>query len=86
MVLGFKMFIQTLGLASKFLAFGIWESFPDYKKAAKNNHFVYLHNCYLQIGIGVAFIIFAILDHRYFIFHPLELGIVIDLQEKRNQD
>jgi hypothetical protein len=80
MVLGFKMFVQTLGLASKFLTFGIWDYFPDFQKAAISNRYTNLHNCYLQLGIAVAFLLFGLLDWHYFIFHPLELGIVIDLQ------
>jgi hypothetical protein len=37
----------------------------------------------LQLVIGCLFLIFTIFDWYYFVFHPFEIGIVVDVQAKR---
>jgi hypothetical protein len=36
--------------------------------------------------IGCLFLGFAIFDWYFFVFHPFEVGIVVDVQAKREQD
>jgi len=47
---------------------------------------VYLRYSYLNFTVSGFFIVFAIFDWWFFVFHPFQMGIVIDLEEKRQQD
>ena len=32
--------------------------------------------------MAICFVVFSILDHYFFVFHPFEVAIVVDLEDK----
>lgn len=82
-VLGIWLATQSFGLMSKFLILDVWKYFPDFAEA------LYLEDpsktknyAYFQLVIATCFIILAIIDAFVFIFHPFEVAIVVDMDEK----
>lgn len=72
---------------TKFAVLGIWEYFPDLKQAeVARGTIVLKHIAYLQFTVAACFLVFAITDYFWFSFHPLEVAIVIDIEEKNEYD
>lgn len=40
----------------------------------------------LQLVVASCFIVLSIFDHWFFIFHPFQVAIVVDLEEKTDQE
>lgn len=40
----------------------------------------------MQFAASICFIILAIIDHFFFIFHPFEVAIIVDLEDKTEYD
>lgn len=86
--LGFWMAAQSFGLMTKFASMNVWAYLPNWNLAIQGgvNAPVLQHFAYLLFIVGSLFVVIGIQDWYLFIFHPFELGIVIDVQEKRQQD
>ncbi len=58
--------------------------FPNLQQAesAIGGQTVIIKYAYLQIVVASCFIVFSVVDHWLFIFHPFETAIVIDIEEK----
>lgn len=87
-VLGIWFAFQSLGLVTKFLSLGIYQSyFPDFELAEiQLGKPLILKYGWLQLAIGCIFLFVSLFDHFYFIFHPFEVAVVVDLSEKRERD
>ena len=76
-------------MMAKFALLKQWKYFPNFEDAEEAGqpqsgpNLVYLHYSYLNFTISVLFILFAVFDWWFFVFHPFLMGIVIDLEEKR---
>ena len=78
---------------AKFALLHTWNTFPDFEAAENEgrqksvssgqNNPVLVNYSYLNFTISGIFILFAIFDWWFFVFHPFLMGIVIDLEEKR---
>lgn len=65
---------------TKFKILNIWAYFPDFKAAENASpQTVFKETAVLQLVIGCLFLVFAIFDWYYFVFHPFEVGIVVDV-------
>ena len=74
---------------TKFATLRIYEFFPSFDQAIHiTDSPTDLYDSYgiLQICIAGFFIIITIFDLKFFVFHPFELAIVVDLNEKTEQD
>lgn len=91
-VIGLWLFVQGLGLMTKFVLLGQYSYFPSFEEAEdagqspSQQNLVYLYYSFLQFSVAGIFILFAGFDWWFFVFHPFQMGIVIDLEEKRQQD
>jgi hypothetical protein len=73
---------------AKFALLRIWQYFPDFELAVMQQlpdgkNYVLIHYSWLNFTISGLFILFAVFDWWFFVFHPFLMGIVIDLEEKR---
>ncbi len=74
---------------AKFALLKQWRYFPDFEDAEEaqqpviGQNLVYLHYSYLNFTISALFILLSVFDWWFFVFHPFLMGIVIDLEEKR---
>ena len=71
---------------TKFASLGIYDYLPDFNAALRkstNSISIYRKYAYLVFLVEGIFVVIGIIDWFYFIFHPFEIGIVIDVEEKR---
>ena len=86
-VLGLWFAFQTFGLMTKFLVCGIWDYFPNlYQAELHVGPSLLKKEAYLQFSVAAAFLLLALVDQFYFVFHPFEVAIVVDLEEKNEYD
>lgn len=88
-ILGCWVAMEFLGLITKFLALGIYEYFPDFERALFKSQMpeqLYRNYGVLQLVVACCFLIFFLVDAQFFIFHPFQCSIVVDLEEKTDQD
>jgi len=86
-VLGIWLATQSLGLMSKFRILNIWSYFPDFEKALfEQDASLTKKYGYLQLVVSICFLILALIDSFYFYFHPFEVAVVVDIDEKTYQD
>ena len=76
---------------TKFAALGIYKYFPSnfeaYKNTSANDRVTLLkHTGYLHIMDAALLTILFLVDLFYFYFHPFQLHIVVDLEEKTETD
>ena len=71
----------------KFAILGAWKCLPDLDEAEIVFGGSLVKNyAILQLVVAFCFILLAIFDYWFFIFHPFEVAIVVDLEEKRDKD
>jgi len=47
---------------------------------------ILLKDAWLQIIVATIFLGLVVLDFNYFVFHPFQVGICVDIQAKTEQD
>ncbi len=86
-VLGIWLATQSLGLMSKFLILNVWSYFPDFEEALfEQDASLTKKYAYLQLVVSICFLILAVIDSFHFYFHPFEVAVVVDMDEKTHQD
>ena len=92
-VIGVWLFFEGLGLMAKFRILNIYSYFPNFKNAWSKSPYPYgpcspnpilEQYAFFQFVISCLLLLFTIFDWVFFVFHPFELNIVIDVQEKRD--
>jgi hypothetical protein len=86
-ILGCWVAMEFVGLITKFSALGIYEYFPDFDLAMQNLSSLAQQQLYrsygvLQLVVACCFIAFFLVDCKFFIFHPFQCSIVVDLESK----
>lgn len=88
-ILGCWVAMEFIGLMTKFLALRIYEYFPDFDQAVQvssSQAQLYRNYGVLQLVVAGCFLVFFLVDCKFFIFHPFQCSIVVDLESKTDQD
>lgn len=88
-ILGCWVAMEFLGLMTKFATLDIFKYFPDFDRAvveSKEPRTLYVNYGILQLVVAGFFIVFVVIDAYFFNFHPFQCAIVVDLEEKTEQD
>ena len=89
LILGIWLSSEVLGLMTEFAVLGIYHDFPNNVKAYRNSpdkQSLLQSSGYLHIIVAILLMILLLLDFFHFYFHPFQLHIVVDLEEKTETD